>query len=224
MPPRSTLNSQRRQYQTDRIEGQQGHIDQSGPIDCHAGNAHIAPSNINAPAHIDRNEPIDGHAGIAHIAPSNINQTGEQMTHESERATNAPSHQITNEPERAINAPGQRDADYVAHDAHQDAHDAHQDAHASPRDVIPNPQRDTTRTDTTQPEVPVAHRIPQHHLLAPTLPRTDSSGIGRSLLDPNSLIDDLHVSPISPGQRVPTLSFNDAFETRHGNPVQMNSR
>jgi hypothetical protein len=76
MPPGSTIISLRRQYRVDPKVGQsdtsqQNHIGQFGPIDDHAGIAHIAPSTEHAG--IAHNAPSDVEAGIAHIAPS-INQ------------------------------------------------------------------------------------------------------------------------------------------------------
>jgi hypothetical protein len=73
MPPGSTIISLRRQYRVHPIVGQsdtsqQDHTGQIGPIDDHAGIAHIAHSIEQAGiAHI---APSDVEAGIAHIAPS----------------------------------------------------------------------------------------------------------------------------------------------------------
>jgi hypothetical protein len=73
MPPGSTIISLRRQYRVYPIVGQsdtsqQDHIGRIGPIDDHAGIAHIAHSTEHAGiAHI---APSVVEAGIAHIAPS----------------------------------------------------------------------------------------------------------------------------------------------------------
>jgi hypothetical protein len=73
MPPGSTIVSLRRQYRVYPIVGQsdtsqQDHIGRIGPIDDHAGIAHIAHSTEHAGiAHI---APSVVEAGIAHIAPS----------------------------------------------------------------------------------------------------------------------------------------------------------
>jgi hypothetical protein len=78
------MNSLRRPYQADPIDGQpdpsqQDHIGQIGPIDDHAGIAHIAPSNIEA--------------GIVHTAPGNVAGSGDIIPY---GLTNVEPRSITN--------------------------------------------------------------------------------------------------------------------------------
>jgi hypothetical protein len=128
MPPGSTIISLRRQYRVDPIVGQsdtsqQDHNGQIGPIDDHAGIAHIAHSTEHAGiAHIAPSdvEPGIAHiapgiieAGIAHIAPSNIAESNDSIY--TQGLTNIEPIYITNDADIAQDARGNMITSHRAH-------------------------------------------------------------------------------------------------------------
>jgi hypothetical protein len=171
MPPRSTINSLRRQYQVDPIEGQPDRIpDHNGPIDDQTGIVPNAPSNITHSA------------DIAQDALGNIEQNEspghDQRAPSIATAATHSEHNITNPRASTETAP-----------------------------PVTNTQRDSRQNFTD--------------LLRPTLPRTNSTGIGRFSVDTERLLDSLHLDTMAPIPGAQRLHLHDATAQHHENQADI---